>query len=370
MSLGRVVVALSVVISAVSAGPFAQGKQAPTFRTEVEAVSVDVSVLDAHRHPITGLRGDDFTILVDGRARPIIAFAAVDAFASHRRLTQFPRSLSVTNVDPSRPMLPEAASPGRIVAIVMPFNHTVRDLTVTARQIGRTIVEQLDSGDLAMVLFPGREGTSTATSDKMALLTQIESAAIPLAMGEPGAGGRDPCRNALFDAMSAYAESVRDLSTRRKVLFVITNTMTFTVQNECAAALAAARERLFHALRVSNVTVYTVDPTGLQTLAKDATVRTREGSHSDGRVDRTPIMQANLQRQGNLLVLPDLTGGRGVINTNRPDESVQDIFAETASYYVLGFQPDSPVKSGTHAISVRVTRRNAHVVARSAWDAR
>jgi hypothetical protein len=41
-------------------------------------------------------------------------------------------------------------------------------------------------------------------------------------------------------------------------------------------------------------------------------------------------MQANLVRQGNLAVLPGLTAGRAITNTNRPDESVRDIFAETA----------------------------------------
>jgi VWFA-related protein len=343
----------SLMVFVLSIPSRGQDQQTPTFRTQVEAVALDVSVLDARRRPITGLTADDFTIL--------------DALASHRRLTQFPSSLSVANVDPSRPSIPDAASPGRIVAIII--NRSRRDLTVMARQIARTVVEQLEPDDLAMVIFPERDGTSVATSDKTALLTQIESAAVPLAMGEPGAGG-DGCRNRVFDAMSTYAEAVRDISTRRKVLVLITPVVTLTVQNECAAAFAASRERLFRALRVSNVTVYTVDPTGLQTLAKDATVQTREGSQSNGRLDRTPVMRANLERQGNLLVLPDLTGGRGIMNTNRPDESIRDIFAETASYYALGFQPESAAKRGTHAISVTVSRRNVHVVARTEWDAK
>lgn len=368
MSRARLVTALSTALVTAMIGPRAQEKQSPTFRTQVEAVSLDVSVLDRHRHPVTGLAADDFKILVDGHARPIVAFAAVDAVASKRRLTQFPSSLSLANADSLGPSLPEAANPGRIVAIII--SRPGRDLAATTREIARTVVEQLEPGDLAMVIFPGRAGTSIATADKAALLNQIESAAVPLAMGEPGHAGGDPCRNALFDAISTYAEAVRDISTRRKVLFVITSSMVFTVQNECAAALAASRERMFRALRVSNVTVYTVDPTGLQTLAKDATVQTHEGSQSNGRLDRTFVMRANLERQGNLLVLPDLTGGRGIMNTNRPDESVRDIFGETASYYVLGFQPESPVKPGTHAIHVSVSRLDVHVVARTEWETR
>src|SRR5438105_14896919 len=108
MSLDCLIAALSIVLIIVIGRP-AQDKQAPTFRTQIDAVSVDVSVLDKHRHPIVGLGADDFTILVDGHARPIVAFAAVDALASKRRVTQFPSSPSVATVDPSRVSISGAA---------------------------------------------------------------------------------------------------------------------------------------------------------------------------------------------------------------------------------------------------------------------
>ena len=366
MSLDRVIPAVSIALIALAIGPRAQEKQAPTFRTQIEAVSVDVSVLDNHRRPVTGLHAEDFRILIDGHPRPVIAFAAVDAVASKRRPAQLPPGLSVMNANSSAALIPEAASPGRIVAIVI--SRSRRDLAVAAREIARNVVEQLEPDDLGMVIFPERDGTSIATHDKTALLHQIEDAAVPLAMGEPGHS--DPCRSAVFDAMSTYAEAVRDISTRRKVLLLVTPLLTITVQSPCSAAFAASRERLLRALRVSNVTVYTVDPSGLQTLAKDATVGTREGVQSNGRLDRTPVMRANLERQGNLLVLPDLTGGRWFMNTNRPEESVQIIFAETASYYVLCFQPDTAAKPGAHRVLITVSRQDARVIARTEWDAR
>jgi VWFA-related protein len=361
MMSGRAAIAASIVTVAFATHPRAQEKQAPTFRTGVEAVSLDVSVLDKHRRPVTGLTADDFTILEDGHVRPVIAFAAVDALASSKRLRQFPSSLPIGSVDP------EAASPGRIVGIIMPF-AIQNERTVMARQLARTVVNQLEPDDLAMVIYPGRAGSWTATSDKTALLKQVENPEFPF--GATGNQGRDICGTDLFDAMSTFAESVRDISTRRKVMFMVGPAPVFTVQNECAARLAAARERVFHDLRVSNVTVYTFDAAGLETLAKDARVGTREGAQSNGRIDRTGIDQAHMFRQGNYQVLPDMTGGRAIINTNTPGEFIPDIFAETSSYYVVGFQPASPSNPGTHKIAVNVSRADVHVVARTQWDAR
>jgi VWFA-related protein len=45
----------------------------PTFRSGVDPVTADVTVLRAQRDPIDTLTADDFTLLVDGAARPIVS---------------------------------------------------------------------------------------------------------------------------------------------------------------------------------------------------------------------------------------------------------------------------------------------------------
>ena len=50
----------------------------PTFKTGVEAVTLDVSVLDKERHPVRGLTAADFTILEDGQPQKIQTFSAID----------------------------------------------------------------------------------------------------------------------------------------------------------------------------------------------------------------------------------------------------------------------------------------------------
>ena len=50
----------------------------PAFRSGVDAVVLDVSVLDKERRPVRGLTSSDFTILEDGKPQNVRMFRAVD----------------------------------------------------------------------------------------------------------------------------------------------------------------------------------------------------------------------------------------------------------------------------------------------------
>jgi hypothetical protein len=108
-----------------------------------------------------------------------------------------------------------------------------------------------------------------------------------------------------------------------------------------------------------------VDPTGVESLADMADVsgtpnRTRAGG---------PAM-ANMVRQGHLGTYPDHTGGRTILNTNAPQESVAPLFRESDNYYVLGFPPASTKSDGHfHKIEVKVNRRDITVQARQGYYA-
>jgi VWFA-related protein len=63
-----------VILSAQQSGP----GQAPTFRTGVELVTVDVNVLDRQGQPIAGLSPTDFTVTVGGQPRRVVSAEFVD----------------------------------------------------------------------------------------------------------------------------------------------------------------------------------------------------------------------------------------------------------------------------------------------------
>ena len=54
------------------------GQQSPVFKSKVEIVQLDVSVLDKHRQPVKGLTANDFTILEDGKPQKIVGFTTFD----------------------------------------------------------------------------------------------------------------------------------------------------------------------------------------------------------------------------------------------------------------------------------------------------
>src|SRR5918992_4704723 len=50
----------------------------PVFHTRVDAVTVDVGVVDRQRRPIPGLSASDFLVTVDGRPRRVVTAEFVD----------------------------------------------------------------------------------------------------------------------------------------------------------------------------------------------------------------------------------------------------------------------------------------------------
>src|SRR5512147_2804867 len=72
----------------------------PSFKTGVQLVRIDVSVLDDKRQPVRGLQASDFTVIEDGQPRPIRAFTAVDhapAVAAARPIAPLPAHDVATN---------------------------------------------------------------------------------------------------------------------------------------------------------------------------------------------------------------------------------------------------------------------------------
>jgi hypothetical protein len=76
-----------------------------------------------------------------------------------------------------------------------------------------------------------------------------------------------------------------------------------------------------------------------------------------------------MNRLNNLRILPDHTGGR-MASGNRADQHMSQVFRESASYYVLGFQPAARLTDGRfHEISVKVNRPDVTLQARKGYYA-
>src|SRR5262245_5412129 len=53
--------------------------QQPIFRSEIDVIRLDVSVLDDDRRPVRGLTAADFSVFEDGKRQEVVAVVEVDA---------------------------------------------------------------------------------------------------------------------------------------------------------------------------------------------------------------------------------------------------------------------------------------------------
>ena len=330
-----------------------QEPSAPTFRASTDLVDVDVSVLDRDRLPVRGLTAGDFTVLEDGQPRPIVAFSAV---ALPPRVQ--PPARWMADVAPDV-LDNDLQREGRLVVILIDRSINFEDLPATQR-FAEAVVDQLRPGDLAAVAYSTFGVPQNFTADRQRLLAAIRQPLVGLPAADGGAPSVCRCGACSLETIAGVAEALAPVRQRRKMLLVIGSNISIQSSGACSANLNPARERAFRALDAGNVTVYAFDPGGLPTLSASADYRAAAG-------DRRRRM-ANLTRLGNLMTLPDRTGGRLLADPVRPADRVAEIFRESDAYYVLGFQPAHPEPDGRfHRIRVRVNRPSTTLQARRGY---
>jgi VWFA-related protein len=138
---------LAVVLSAVE-GRAAPQEQPPrtTFRSAVDLVPVDVSVVDRNGRPVSDLSVGDFTLTVDGKPRRIAS-------------AQFIAAERTTQEAPPKPMeytSNAGATAGRLIMIVVDANNIGAGRGRAAFEAARRFVGALDRSDrVALVTLPG-----------------------------------------------------------------------------------------------------------------------------------------------------------------------------------------------------------------------
>jgi len=359
-----------------------QAPQQPTFRTGVQLVRIDVSVLDAKRQPVRGLQMSDFTVLEDGQPRPIRSFRAVDVAAAPTAIgpmTPIPAHEVATN------RMGDDAS--RLIFILMDRSIAPERPMLMARQIADAAVDAMGPGDLAAIVTTGISGMpqnltsdrarlhkTIAASDWSQVLSQAqkdEPIVGILGMGDQLGDTRCMCGLCVMDTIARIANDVRDVPRRKVLLFIGSDLIVqagpreFSQDVGCEKRVRDSRERLFDALGTSGLTVHSIDPNGLAPVGPAARATVPNGvENRDGRVLNQQLMQERnefMAGQGSLAVLPDLTGGRTILNTNEPFRMVPDVLRESDAYYLLAFEPIEARGDVRHDVKVTVARSGVAV---------
>jgi len=367
------------------------GQQAPqpppTFRSTVDIVHVEASVLDKDRHPVRGLTAKDFTILENGRERPIAVFSPVDLPAPPAAASD---AAAWVDDAPRDVVSNSGMDAGRLVVIALDWSIRFYDQAL-ARRIALAAVDRLGPTDEATVVFTKpvpSAGTPQGFTADRALLRAAINRPFAVALTDPHpdrsrqiidpegyASGECVCGLCTLEALTGLGRTLRTVSERPKVvLFIGTYVRTLDEMRptpkpavipgritpswsgirgatDCSRRLDDARSAFERSMGEANITVHVLDAVGVDTEVT------------------TPLGPGRLrERLDSLPVIADLTGGRTVANTSTPEDQVAGILDETTSYYILGFTPAPPDRKETaRKIEVR-TRSGLTVKARNQYD--
>jgi VWFA-related protein len=327
-------------------------------------VEVDVTVLDKNRLPIRGLTPADFEVFEDRQPQTIVNFSEVDVPQPVQ-----PPAIWMREVSPD--VKTNSTTDRRLFVIVMDDAMTQPDprMTKVMRDAGHNIVNRFGPSDLAAVIFTLDDRKSQDfTSDRVKLSAAVDRFT-------PGFGGGELFDRYPLNTIDKIAEYLTDLPLQRKALIYISpgvpiemtgpaqirsapgptrsggaqpvgSTVVFGDASGHASDLSSQLQDIFRMAARANVSVYCIDPRGLGVAS---------------------ITDA---RQNMLLSLAANTGGFAVVNNNETGFGVDQIFAETSSYYILGYRNPNAANDGKfRKLDVRVKQPGASVRSRSGYYA-
>jgi VWFA-related protein len=334
--------------------------QQPAFRAAVDVVSLDVTVLDKNRRPVRGLTAADFSVTEGGRLLPIVAFAevvlpkpSIDAAAAPWLR------------DAARDVVANDPNDGRLVVIM--FDHTIRvGAGPAARKIGNAIIDQLGPGDLAAVIFTQHLARpQNFTADKARLRESLQSPVIGASLiSNTAETGQCMCGLCSLEAVKQVAKAMEAVPRRQKALFFIGGAIAVDVklesgQSPCDPHTIPATADMFLAAQRANVVIHALDPNGL--LTDYSAERRRTDSPRGGPPSEPPSLR----------ILAERTGGRAVLFNNEAERMVPALFAESSSYYLIGFEAEASRAAANprafRPVDVRVSGRDVSVQRRSGY---
>ena len=379
---------------AAAAVTLAQTPQIPVFRTRVDLVQVDVTVLDDRRRPVRGLKAADFVLLEDGRPQEVVAFTEMSASEptaapDHWQRTVVP-DVKVNNAEDGRllllilddartPVFPAGARRGGAVG------PEPKD---AVKQAARAIVERMGPNDMASVIFTVKnKNEQEFTSDRDRLFAAIEGfAPIPDVM--------DYNRLLGASTLGQAARVLGSIPQRRKAIILISPAAPPVIPLEIHPAYVIAspggsgpamspirmagllQDALRWAFR-GNVTFYNVNPMMLNGL--DAEVEKMLGPDTMAAPPSTSAAARFGQPTSGLPPPPkyygiwnpvagtpidQLTGGFSIRTAAEFADGITQIFRESGSYYLLGYSSPN-LKDDGRIRRIEVKLKDAPHIVRS-----
>jgi VWFA-related protein len=390
--------------------------QGPTFRVQIDAVSMDVIVKDDQGRFVPDIKKDEFEIYEDGVRQDIASMTM-----SHGG--------RVTNVLEAPPMAPPEGiilpptrrvvdTSGRVFLFFVDDLHMQFQNSGRVRELFKKIQNNLiHEGDLFGIVSSGPSSISQdMTYDRKRFDEAIKKIAgsglKPSEIIERGSGSEGPTElrynaHVSFSTMEEALNNLEKVHNRRKALVWVSEGYDFNpfqdsrlglrdpsspfLQNQSNALmnnqdtgdgttsnggnndpliqqqkqsetfsdaeLAYELAEITRAANRANTTIYTIDPRGLVA-----------GSDIDETVDPTEWSNYVRKSQDSMRVLAEETGGVAVVNMNNFDKALQQIDAASSDYYVLGYYSSNPDPTKRRRqVEVKVLRKGSTVYSRKEY---
>ena len=422
----------------------------PTFKAGTEVVVLDVIVRDGKNQPVADLRSTEIQVFEDGRRCEVQSFRHVHAAAGRARIDVPPATPAASGTaaaiaaadteSPSRPNLVvllfqamfgrpandvrEAAldllgrrfPPNTWIAVYSADSSSTRLLqpfTNSGERLRRAVLDATESGvanrstGSKASSSPGARsnarGAETPTDDPAAAaLQKLDRAAGEIAAGTAGAeGAHFASRNELatFSGIRAIVQKLAELRGRKAIVYFAPDWQLGGGEVSGGRASLVYEKAMSDANR-SNVTVHTVDATGLTcsrvgdrsafeavcggafpTSSVSLTAATESVTASQGILLGDPERWSAMGRptldnfipirSGSLLEhVAEETGGLAIRNTNDLSTGLERVIEELSDYYEVVYTPPIPVPDGRYRrIQAKTTRPGVHVRTRAGYFA-
>ena len=396
--------------------------QTPVFKSKIEVIQLDVSVLDKHRQPVRGLTQQDFTIFEDNKPQPIVGFATFDADSTAPPATGWMKDVA-----------PDVATneykESRLFVLVMDDALIPQDpfAIKSSKAIAASIIDKLGPDDLTAIVFTGdNRKTQDFTTDKNKLRAALDKFNPGLATYRFGldSGLKDDdlqFYQSTIRTLDAIADHLSTVAGRRKMVFWVSPGVAMDIAGavptdkdgcpvpqrwdpktgSCASFgptggvpppicitgpgtcgvglplgvygqklppfemtdLTKRVDEVFRKAQRANVTIYPIDPNGLD--GSKNYLSTRLGPFNQGFAGHKATSQLDF-----LTMTATNTGGRAILNTNEFDTGIKEVFAENDSYYFIAFEPTNAAADGKlRRLQVKVNRPDVEIRTRSAYYA-
>jgi VWFA-related protein len=364
----------------------AQTDKAPVFRSGVEVMEVDVTVVDGQGRPIRDLRAPEFTVTVDGQPRRVVSAEFISESTNPSQPPPARDPYVSNNTD---------RNPGRLIMLVVDRNnidtHTVRQSLAPMK----SFVTSLGPDDrVALATIPPPGPMVDFTTNHAQILDAIgrivgkdepipsrfnisdfealafDSRSNPIAIQRllyRVCGDTDPTtlsncdrdveqeamtlaahlRQSTTESVSGFAallKSLRDVEGPKSVIILSQGLMLEGAHSEASSLAELAAQ----ARATINVLMYDV-PLGLA---------------SQSRISETVSQDRDL-REGGLEALASRSRGSLFRVVANPQYVFDRLRSEISAYYMLGVEPTERDRDGkTHQIRVLVGRSGVQVRAR------